>query len=70
MEMVLTLNDMFLLVMLLAPSSSSVSSASIEHALAFFFGGAVVVFTFTFSVHVCPFLLTSGMVFEGNISAT
>ncbi len=63
--MILTLNDTFLAV-LPGVSLSSVSSTSIALA-ALFFGGA---FTFAFSMHVCPFLLTSGMVFEGNISAT
>src|SRR5258708_13231784 len=63
--MILALNDTFLAV-LPGVSSSSVSSTSIALA-ALFFGGA---FTFAFSVRVCPFLLTSGMVFEGNISAT
>ncbi len=60
--MILALNDAFLAV-LPGVLSSSVSSTSIALA-ALFFGGA---FTFAF---VCPFLLTSGMVFEGNISAT
>ena len=63
------LNDAFLAVTLCGLSLSLVSSASTEQALALFFGGAVVVFAFTFSMHACPFLLTSGIVFEGNISA-
>lgn len=66
----LALNDVFLMVILPGVSSSSVSSTSIGRALAVFFKGPVVGFAFAFSVRVCPFLLTSGMVFEGNISAT
>jgi hypothetical protein len=67
---VLALNNAFLVIC--GVSSSSVSSISTESTLGLFFEGAVVVvvFAFTFSTCVCPFLLISGIVLEGNISAT
>ena len=58
----------FLVVVLHGQSSFLISLT--EEALTFFFGGAVVIFAFAFSVCLCPFLLTSGMDFEGNILAT
>jgi hypothetical protein len=60
------------MVMLRASSSTSSSPTPTEQALAFFVGGAAVVldFVIAFSVRARPFPLTSGMVFEGNISAT
>jgi hypothetical protein len=63
--------------MLRERSSSSTSSSPIppEQALAgfaFFVGGAVIVLEFTvaFSARGCPFPPTSGIVFDGSISAT
>lgn len=70
MQQMLELNDASFAVPLRGLSSSSVFSTSTERALALFFEGAVVVFAFAFSLRVCAFLLTSGTVFEGNISAT
>ena len=65
-EKMFELNETFLMVMLCGLLSSSVSLMK-EPVLAE--GGAVIIFAFTFSACVWTFLLTSGMVFEGNISA-
>jgi hypothetical protein len=56
----------------LSSSSPLSSSTPTEQAFGFFVGGTVVVldFVIAFSVRVCPFPPTSGMVFEGSISAT
>jgi len=70
-DSMLALNDAFLVV-LLCGRSSSVSSISIEWSLALFLRGTLVIFAFAFafSMRACRFLLTSGIVFEGNILAT
>jgi hypothetical protein len=70
MLQMLELNDASLMVLLGMLASSSVSSISIDRTRAFFFEGAIVDFAFAFSARLCRFLLTSGTVFEGNISAT
>ena len=66
----LALSDAFPMAPLHGWSSSSVSSISIEWSLVLFFGGALIIFAFAFSMRACLFLLTSGMVFEGSILAT
>ena len=66
-EEMLELNNAFLMVTSRGLLSSSVSMKELVLTGG---GGAVVIFAFAFSARVWTFLLTSGMVFEGNISAT